>query len=483
MLEFLSRLFLPRWHRAARDSAGPRVDAPRGRALARGLFVCATLSVALLALSEYSHREAAKGSSEVTERLQIQRNLQGITGSLVDAESSQRDFVLTGDERYLAPYRNAVDTALRNIDLVRTHYLSDREGLLLYSVVSRAAMAKLTELDLAMRLRQRGHAESAADVIRTDVGLEKMQAVRDGVDRQLGYEQARLERITHEWERTAAWARLGIAFATLFVLISFGLFLRHSENLTRESERQRAAVQRERDELDVRIAERTAELIRLASHLQSAREDERARLSRELHDELGAIFTAAKFDLAAASGRLKNADEKALARLRSLKEMLEHGIALKRRIIEDLRPSTLTTLGFVPALTGFAEAQRQRLGGELALHIDPQVSVDESSGLTLYRVAQEAFTNIYKYANASHVTLDLRRLDGEVELVIADDGSGFDTAILADTPGHGLTGMKYRLMSLGGRLTVESTPRRGTTVTACLPANTNEVQRPAALRH
>ncbi|WP_051378827.1 CHASE3 domain-containing protein [Derxia gummosa] len=460
----------------------PLAEPPRGRALSRGLFVCATLSLVLLALSEYSHHEAAKGSSKVTERLEIQRTLQAITGSLVDAESSQRGFVLTGDERYLAPYRNAIDTAVRSMNICRNHYLNDAAGQGLYVPLARAAAARMSELDVSLRLRQRGNGEAATDVIRTDVGLEKMQAVRDGVDRLLAYEDQRLQAITRDWERTASWARLGIAFATVFVLLSFGLFLRHSERMAQESERQRRAIQRERDELDVRIAERTAELIRLASHLQSAREDERARLSRELHDELGAIFTAAKFDLAAATGRLKGADEKALARLRSLKELLEHGVALKRRIIEDLRPSTLTSLGFVPALTGYAEQQRQRLGGELALDIEPTVSVDESSGLALYRVAQEAFTNIYKYANASHVRLSLRSIEGEVQLVVEDDGIGFDTALLAETAGHGLAGMKYRLMSLGGRLKVESAPRRGTRVAACLPARTNPEVAPTALR-
>ncbi|WP_085317876.1 CHASE3 domain-containing protein [Derxia lacustris] len=478
MLPPFNRLFPLR--RPAPAAADPAIEPPlRGRGLARGLFVCASLSLGLLGLSEYSHHEATKGSTEVTERLEIQRTLQAIGAALVDAESSQRGFVLTGDERYLAPYRNAIDAVGRSARLAHQHYLSDAEGQALYGPVEQAVQAKMAELDVSMRLRQRGQGEAATEVVRTDVGLEKMEAVRDGVGRLLAYEEQRLQVITRDWERTANWARLGIAFATLFVLMTFGLFLRHSERLAHESERQRRAVQRERDELDVRIAERTAELIRLASHLQSAREDERARLSRELHDELGAIFTAAKFDLAAATGRLKGADEKALARLRSLKELLEHGVALKRRIIEDLRPSTLTTLGFVPALSGFAEQQRQRLGGEMALDIEPGVTVDESSGLALYRVAQEAFTNIYKYANASHVRLALRQLDAEVQLVVEDDGVGFDTALLADTPGHGLAGMKYRLMSLGGRLKVESAPRRGTRVTAILPARTNpETARP-----
>ena len=124
----------------------------------------------------------------------------------------------------------------------------------------------------------------------------------------------------------------------------------------------------ERDRLEIEVRERTAQLTELALHLQTAREDERQRLARDLHDELGALLTSAKLDAARIRSRLAGTAPEALDRLAHLVETLNSSIALGRRIIEDLRPSTLSNLGLVAALDilarEFTDGERDRHVGD-----------------------------------------------------------------------------------------------------------------------
>ncbi|HEY9096955.1 MAG TPA: sensor histidine kinase, partial [Hydrogenophaga sp.] len=214
------------------------------------------------------------------------------------------------------------------------------------------------------------------------------------------------------------------------------------------------------------VKERTAELTEMANHLVHAREDERARLARELHDEMGGLYTAMKLEFARLR-RVPNMPEKAPVLLASIEARLNEGIALKRRIIENLRPSALEQLGLVSALENLCHDMSVALGKPVDANLSA-VTVDKNAELTLYRVTQEALTNIGKYAQCTQVQLNLAQAGNEVRLTVKDDGQGFD-ASNAEPGRHGLVGMRVRVESHGGRLRVESAPGRGTTIIATLP--------------
>jgi hypothetical protein len=155
------------------------------------------------------------------------------------------------------------------------------------------------------------------------------------------------------------------------------------------------------------VRDRTATLAELATHLQQVREDERGHLARELHDELGALLTAAKLDVARLKSRLGDQPSEVGQRLQHLTETLNSGIALKRRIIEDLRPSSLSNLGLTASLEILAREFSERSGIEVATALEP-VELDESNQLTVYRLVQESLTNIGKYAEARHAEVGVR---------------------------------------------------------------------------
>ena len=204
-----------------------------------------------------------------------------------------------------------------------------------------------------------------------------------------------------------------------------------------------------------------------ASAVLHAQEEERARLARDLHDELGALLTAAKLDAARLKSRLGVLTPEAAERLLHLNQTLNSGIALKRRIIEDLRPSSLSNLGLVAALEIQAREFSDRSGIPVDVILEP-VPLQPSSELMVYRLVQEAFTNIAKYAQANRIEVKLWTQAGQVHVSVRDDGVGFDTG-LPRTSAHGLLGMRYRVEAEGGVMTLQSAPGQGTEVYARLP--------------
>ena len=226
-------------------------------------------------------------------------------------------------------------------------------------------------------------------------------------------------------------------------------------------------LQRERDLLETQVRERTASLAELATHLQQVREDERGHLARELHDELGALLTAAKLDVARLKSRMGPQSPEAGERLQHLTETLNSGIALKRRIIEDLRPSSLANLGLTAALEILAREFSERSGLEVNCVLEP-TELEEAVQLTVYRTVQESLTNVGKYADATHVDVSLRSYPNHVEVEVRDDGQGFEPGTVRPTT-HGLAGMRHRVEAAGGRLSVQSHPGGGTRIFASLP--------------
>jgi signal transduction histidine kinase len=205
----------------------------------------------------------------------------------------------------------------------------------------------------------------------------------------------------------------------------------------------------------------------IAQHLQRVREDERGHLARELHDELGGLLTTAKLDIARVRKRVEGAGVEVAETLQHLGQTLDAGIALKRRIIEDLRPSSLDSLGLQRTL----ELQCEEFAQRAELRVQAQIAdlkLDPERALAVYRVLQEALTNIAKYAQASEVRVLLQQSGERALLRVADNGRGFD--VQQERKGsHGLAGMRFRMRSCGGDFVLRSLPGQGTTIEATLP--------------
>lgn len=424
-------------------------------------------AVLMLAISTTSHWRVKEARAELASideaRIQVQQLLLGVT----DAETAQRGFLLTGRPEYGDPYHAALTLLPGTRTWLRKHYAGRADLEQKMSRLDEMVEEKLSELQLVIRLFESGRADDAREMVLTNIGKERMDALRSTARALLDEEARGGDLMRKRVDQILMLDRIGVALMTALSLVALLMYLRSTRTLEAERARQQAATQSERDRLEVEVARRTAELTVLSRHLLTAREDERARLARELHDELGALLTAAKLDVARMKPRVAALSPEMGERLMHLSEMLNSGISLKRRIIEDLRPSSLANLGLIAALHILIEDFEKRT--ELAVQSDLQpVLLRPESELTVYRLVQEALTNIAKYAKARsiHVVLGVR--DGLAAIEVRDDGVGFDPA-QAMMAGNGLLGMRYRVEAERGALHVRSAPGEGTSLTATLP--------------
>ena len=267
--------------------------------------------------------------------------------------------------------------------------------------------------------------------------------------------------------------RIGVALLSTVSLLALIMVMRQSQVLADQQLVQKRLALAERDRLEIEVRERTAQLTELALHLQTAREDERQRLARDLHDELGALLTSAKLDAARIRSRLAGTAPEALERLSHLVGKLDGGIALGRKIIEDLRPSTLGHLGLVPTLEILLREFAERSGTQVHTTLAP-VRLGAAAELVVYRIVQESITNVSKYASANQVWISLANVGGWVLLSVRDDGTGFDTR---QRPGSafGLLGMRFRIEAEGGALALVSAPGQGTCIDVRLPESQDAV--------
>jgi signal transduction histidine kinase len=421
----------------------------------------------LIGINETGHNRSITAAQDIMEAQQTRAAVNKLLQNMLDAETGQRGYLLTGDPRYLEPYDTATASINQNLDDLRRlymPYLNERDE---FSLLSRSVSRKLAEMDVSVRLRKQGNEDAWKFVLTTDVGKEQMDLIRDQTSKLLGISTQKMQLVQNQIAQSLQLSRIGIAIVTMVALLAFYLYLRQTNALKLSGQREQDALEKERDRLEREVRDRTATLAELATHLQQVREDERGHLARELHDELGALLTAAKLDVARLKSRLGADSPEAQQRLQHLTETLNSGIALKRRIIEDLRPSSLSNLGLVASLEILAREFAERSGLSITTDFEA-VSLDEQTQLTVYRLVQESLTNIGKYAEAGQVEIILQNFESHATIAIRDDGKGFDPAQSRQST-HGLAGMRHRVEAAGGRLTVASSEGRGTQISAVLP--------------
>lgn len=436
------------------------------------VFPLACLAVlAMVAVSETSYWRSAGKLETLTEVGAARTAVQELAQSMLDAEASQRGYLLTRREEYLRPYERALREIDHSFKFLHQYYQKDDNSTAVLAKLRTAVDGKVSELTETMRLQREGKNDAAMELLLSDIGREKMEAVRQLTQELFARESANVAVQREDVNQTLWLGRVGVMVLSALGLLSLFMYLRQTSALQAQREQQNEERQRlisaERDRLEQVVTERTAQLVELTDHLQTAREDERHRLARNLHDELGALLTSAKLDAARIRSRLAGAAPEALDRLNHLVETLNSSIALGRRIIEDLRPSTLSNLGLVPTLEILGRDFATHSGLQVHSTLEP-VKLPPDAQLVVYRLVQEAITNITKHAQAKHVWITLQARDGQAHVSVRDDGVGFDPAQQPRST-FGLIGMRYRVAAEGGQFTLHSAPGQGTRIEATLP--------------
>ncbi|MBE2240732.1 MAG: sensor histidine kinase [Caldilineaceae bacterium] len=212
----------------------------------------------------------------------------------------------------------------------------------------------------------------------------------------------------------------------------------------------------------------------LLRQVVSAQEAERQRIARELHDATGQSLTAIGLGLRGVTNTLRQDTDKAADNLRQLEGLVARSLDELQRLIADLRPSHLDDLGLPAALRWYAGEVQNRTHLNVAVEINGEPHpIDSLINTALFRVAQEALTNVVKHAGATHVSVRLSYLPSTVMLQVEDNGRGFEVSARAERPAWGLLGMEERASLLEGHVTIRSQPGQGTCVEMTIPYHSN----------
>jgi signal transduction histidine kinase len=225
------------------------------------------------------------------------------------------------------------------------------------------------------------------------------------------------------------------------------------------------------EHFEARVAERTEELSALSTNLLRMMENERSKLAKELHDELGGLITAAKMDMAWLQAHVGNSlDAASQDKFRSVVQMLNQAMMLKRRVVESLRPSLLDHFGLPVALRSHFDESCAPAGIEYVATLPEEiVDLEPAVQLTLFRVAQEALTNLLARGSAKHVELVIEPEDDRYVMTVGDDGAAMDAGQL-----RMLSGMRHRVLGAGGRFEVEAAAGQGNRITVTVPRRAAE---------
>jgi signal transduction histidine kinase len=380
-----------------------------------------------------------------------------IVAMLVEADAAQRAYRLSGDGRHLAPYHSARERLplffreLREVQRRSRGERTDLEGI-----------KKLAERKLNLT-REVLTAYRADDVslLRSlnPAGVALMDEVRGAVRRRHRAwlnEIAALTRSVEETGRVSLVVVVTGAFGTA-VLMAI------------------AALQLDRNVARTRLALGNAEKAEkrykaLAQRLQRVREEESGQLARRVHDELGQALTAVRFDLCSFGRKIERVDPALHAQLRKTIDLTDEAVKIVRHIAVELRPAVLDQLGLPTALEWLGLGFQKRYGIRVRMNTAEQtVGGERDQHLALFRIAQEALTNVARHAHASRVSMALRPAQDGLEMEVCDNGVGIPHELLERPRSVGLLSMHERAELAGGRCEILSGRGEGTTVRVTLP--------------
>ena len=424
--------------------------------------------------------EAVKLLEEAHRRIghsrDVMAEIQAIKSLLYQSESAQRGFLFTGHLDYLKPVNENEGAIASRLKKLREMVADNAAQQKVADQVSAIARERIAIQNKTIALQQMGQESAARAIVTSGQGKQLMEELDREVSRFL-IEQERVgrERALRgvDIQLAIRWGFAAILFINALMILAGAMTVirgmaRNRAELVRHDEREAV--------LASEIVQRAAELRALSVHLLRVQEDERRTVARELHDELGGTLSAIKLDiLMGRDAAAKRNDEKSVARLQRGLGATDSAIQFIRRLIEDLRPTLLDNLGFEAALRSMTEQFSERAGCKCIVSLpNGELNLTSAQSTTLYRICQEALTNVMKYAKAKHVTISLTSDGPQWKLLLADDGVGLDATKQHRSMSHGLLGMRERIVALGGNFDIRGEAGCGTTLTATFPVGEGE---------
>ncbi len=448
----------------------------------RYVLVPILLAMALLGgtfvIDNAAQSRLAQSTLRVQSLLQRQTLLSKLMQLLVDAENGQRGYLLTGEDSFLEPYREAMVQREATFEALRIAYQQGSPQVVEQLAAIEGLMSdRFSELAIAIKLQQTTSQGAAAEFIRTRVSTRSMVRIRDSVEELRRLEANSVPTMIAAQRSDLLLTRIitaaGVALNILLVLLAGGLISRSISRRVADAQR----LLLEKNELETLVAERTADLSALSSHLQQVTEQEKGDLARELHDELGGLLVAAKMDVTWLRRKVGAEDADSRIRWERILGALDSGVDLKRRVVEQLRPTLLDNMGLYSALRW----QLQESCGRVGLKCDDampehELPISSAASIAIFRIAQEAMTNIIKHARATEADLSVVVNDSDLTMTIRDNGVGVGLSRARASGSHGLLSMRHRVQALGGTWSMSpGIDGKGTEIQVRLPLSNIQI--------
>ncbi|MDZ4201808.1 MAG: histidine kinase [Gallionella sp.] len=221
-------------------------------------------------------------------------------------------------------------------------------------------------------------------------------------------------------------------------------------------------------ELEVKLVQR--QLQELSSHIQDAKEQERLRISREIHDEIGSLLTALKMELSWLIHRLPKDSPLLIEKAKTIEDLVNKSITSASNLATSLRPGFLDCFGFIAAIEIEAQEFSKRTGVRISMtKSEDEIELTDVHSITLFRIFQETLNNIQKHAEATLVDVEIVKGEDHLELIVSDNGKGFENSARNKPRSFGLRGIQERVAHLGGEARIHSTPGGGTQIAVSIP--------------
>lgn len=415
------------------------------------LLLSILLVVLGFGIGEARRAQTSQLDDELRTRQEVIRLLGEAEYKVLAAESAQRGFLLTGEEQYLAPMDAGISDAQTRLDELIAIYrdLDPAEVNVLDGIKAELAV-KVPDMLQSIALRRSGATGQALQLVNSDVGLRKMEAISEAVNGLRARERERVDQGIASWNVAMRWSTIigfGSMVFTIAVLVVLGLLatrdIRRRENFATM--------------LATQIDSRTSELRDLSRHMSRVAEAEKHALARELHDELGGLLVVMRMDLSQIKKRLGSAadDPDLKPHWDRVQQALAAGLELKRRVIEELRPTLLDNMGLFTALRWLATQRAEQARLQLQMSgLDEDIELPSDTAIAVFRSVQEAVSNTVEHAGATRLAVEAEVGAGQLTVRVADNGCGIAPDAEHRSGSHGVKQMRFRMESVGGDLRI-----------------------------
>jgi signal transduction histidine kinase len=423
----------------------------RERIFVIGLIVSVIVFFMINAVSYWSTRKHIESRAEIEKTLAIIYELENLVSMIKDAETGERGFIITGDWAFLEPYYIGVTAVHKSMNLLKVMNADEAPTLQMLDKILKMIERRFDQFYKAIRLRKEGDVSAAVRSIIADDNENIMSDIRNLIEELKLEKNSLLQELNgiskKRSQRTLITIVIGNLFAFLFVFLSI-------------SQLYRDIIERVQAERELRVSQ---QLLRsLARRLEKIREEERIMISREIHDVMGGGLTGLKMDLARLLQNIVNAGpdkerQVITAQIDALNDMADHMIRVTRRISSDLRPPVLDDFGLKTTFEN--------------------VIIKNEQAVAMFRIFQEALTNVARHSGATEIEVVLREndrslfMDRNFVLEIRDNGRGITEEEILNSKSLGLLGMKERSLAFGGELSIAGKPGKGTVISIKMPRN------------